>query len=199
MDTHPKNMKNMLPPAYEFCFLPVGFMAISSKRKIVRLSTPTPSLLIARLLSVALFVLASMLRLPAQNVVSTGAIRGRVTDQRGAVVPESSVVVRNLATGLQHSAVTDRTGLYQFLALMPGTYSVTATGKGFHDIAALVRVLVGNTTLQDLRLQVGASAETVKVSATMPLLRPTESSASSVLDRSFVDELPLNGRRYTDS
>jgi len=198
MDTHPKNMKNMFPPAYEFCFLPVGFMAISSKRKIVRLSTPTPSLLIARLLSVTLFVLASMLRLPAQNVVSAGAIRGRVTDQRGAVVPESSVVVRNLATGLQHSAVTDRTGLYQFLALMPGTYSVTATGKGFHDIEALVRVLVGNTTLQDLRLQVGASAETVKVSATMPLLRPTESSASSVLDRSFVDELPLNGRRYTD-
>ena len=41
---------------------------------------------------------------------------------------------------------------YQFLALMPGTYSVTANGKGFHDIEALVRVLVG--TLQDLRLEV---------------------------------------------
>ena len=32
----------------------------------------------------------------------------------------------------------------------------------------------------------------------MPLLRPAESSASTVLDRSFIDELPLNGRRYTD-
>ncbi len=61
-----------------------------------------------------------------------------------------------------------------------------------------MRVLVGNTTSQDLKLQVGAGGETVKVTGTMPLLRPAESSASTVLDRSFIDDLPLNGRRYTD-
>src|SRR5208283_4327668 len=60
------------------------------------------------------------------------------------------------------------------------------------------RVLVGNVTLQVLRLRVGAGGETVKVTGTTPLLRPSESSASTVLDRSFIDELPLNGRRYTD-
>jgi hypothetical protein len=136
--------------------------------------------------------------LPAQNVVLSGAIGGRVSDGLGAVVPGASVVVRNLATGREQSTVTDRSGRYQFLALMPGTYSVTAAGKGFHDSEALVRVLVGNTTAQDLRLEVGASGETVKVTGTMPLLRPTEASASTVLDRSLIDDLPLNGRRYTD-
>ncbi|MGB7862832.1 MAG: TonB-dependent receptor, partial [Candidatus Sulfotelmatobacter sp.] len=173
-------------------------MKINSKTNAFRLLTATPSLLATRSLLAALFVLTSMLRLPAQNAVLTGAIGGRVTDQARAVVPGASLVLRNLATGLQQSAVTNHAGLYQFLALMPGTYSVTATGKGFHDAEALVRVQVGNTALQDLRLQVGASGDTVKVTGTMPLLRPAESSASTVLDRSFIDELPLNGRRYTD-
>ncbi len=173
-------------------------MKINPKTDASRLLAATANLLAARSLLAALFVLASMLQLPAQNAVLTGAIGGRVTDQARAVVPGASLVLRNLATGLQQSAVTNHAGLYQFLALMPGTYSVTATGKGFHDTEALVRVLVGNTTLQDLRLQVGAGGETVKVTGTMSLLRPVESSASTVLDRSFIDELPLNGRRYTD-
>ena len=171
-------------------------MKINSKS--FRLLSAPPSLLTTRSLLSAVFVLANILQVPAQNAVLTGAIGGRVTDKTGAIVPGASVAVRNLGTGLQQSAVTDRAGLYQFLALMPGTYSLTATAKGLHDVEALVRVLVGNVTSQDLKLQVGAGGETVKVSGTTPLLRPTESSASTVLDRSFIDELPLNGRRYTD-
>ena len=163
-----------------------------------RVLTATLIVLTTRLFLSALLVLASVLQAPAQNAVLTGAIGGRVTDQRGAVVPGVSVAVRNLATGVEQSAVANHAGLYQFLALPPGTYSVTATGKGFHDVEALVRVMVGNVTSQDLRLAVGASGETVKVTGTMPLLRPAESSVSTVLDRSFIDDLPLNGRRYTD-
>jgi hypothetical protein len=173
-------------------------MQVNSKMKTFRLFLARPIPVAARLLMAALLFLATMRQSPAQNSVLTGAIGGRVTDQAGAVVPEASVAVRNLATGLQLSATTNHAGIYHFLVLMPGTYSVTASGKGFHDVEALVRVLVGNTTLQDLRLQVGTGGETVRVSGTMPLLRPAESSASTVIDRSFTEELPLNGRRYTD-
>jgi hypothetical protein len=158
----------------------------------------TPTRRITRLLLATSFVLATFLQLSAQNAVLAGTIVGRVTDPSGASVPGAWVVIRSLATGLQQSAVTDHAGFYRFLALMPGTYSITATEKGFHDIEALARVLVGNTTLQDLSLQVGASGDRVRVTGTMPLLRPAESSASTVLDRSFIDELPLNGRRYMD-
>jgi hypothetical protein len=173
-------------------------MTTASRTKALGLITAPRVPLTPRLLLGAWFVLASALLLPAQNAVLTGAIGGRVTDKTGAVVPGATVLMRNLATGVQQSAVADRAGLYLLLALMPGTYSVTATGKGFHDAEALVRVLVGNVTSQDLRLEVGVGGETVKVSGAMPLLRPAESSASTVLDRSFIDELPLNGRRYTD-
>ncbi len=136
--------------------------------------------------------------LAAQNVVLTGALSGRVTDQSGAVVPGVSLVVRNLATGVQQSAETNHAGLYWFPAVMPGSYSVHANPKGFREVEALVRVQVGNTTSQNIKLQVGPSADAIKVIGTTPLLRPTESSASTVLERSLIEELPLNGRKYTD-
>jgi hypothetical protein len=144
------------------------------------------------------FVLLVCVLLTAQNVVLTGSLGGRVTDQSGAVVLGASVVVRNLATGVQEPAGTNHAGLYRFPALMPGTYSITVSLKGFRDVQALVRVLVGNTTSQDIKLQVGAGADTMKVSGTTPLLRPEESSASTVIEQSLIGELPLNGRKYTD-
>jgi hypothetical protein len=144
-------------------------------------------------------VLACTPLLTGQNVVLSGAASGRVTDQSGAVVPSASVVMKNLATGVEQTAQTNQTGFYSFPAVMPGAYSITASLKGFRDVqVSLVRVLVGNMTVQDIRLQVGAGAEIVKVSGTTPLLRPAESSASTVMERSFIEELPLNGRRYTD-
>jgi hypothetical protein len=143
-------------------------------------------------------LLASCVLAPAQNVVLTGALTGRLTDQSGAIVVGASMVLRNLGTGVEQSTTSNRTGLYRFQALTPGTYSVSARLKGFRDIEALVRVLVGSTTVQDFTLQVGAGGEAVRVVGTAPLLRPTESSASTVIDRSLIDDLPLNGRKYTN-
>ncbi len=136
--------------------------------------------------------------LSAQNVVLTGSLGGRITDESGAIVPGASVIVRNLATGVEQSVVTNHAGLYTLAALMPGTYSVTAKSRGFRDVQVVERVLVGNNTSQDIKLRVGTSADTVEVTGTTPLLRPTESSASTVLERSLIDDLPLNGRKYTD-
>ena len=121
-------------------------MRINSKTQTFCLFTATRSLLTTRSLRAAFFVLASMLPLPAQNVVLTGALGGRVTDPSGAVVPRASVVVRNLATGVQQFAETNHAGLYRFPVLTPGSYSITASLEGFRDVQALVRVLVGNTT-----------------------------------------------------
>ena len=151
-----------------------------------------------RLAAFAILFCAACVSLAAQNVVLTGSLGGRITDGTGAAVPEASVTVRNLATGVQLSAESNSAGLYRFPVLVPGAYSITVNRKGFRDVQALLRVLVGNATLQDVKMQVGAAADTVKVTSTTPLLRPEESSASTVLERSFIEELPLNGRRYTD-
>src|SRR5271166_2916768 len=65
-------------------------------------------------------VLANCVLLSAQNLVSTGSLSGRVTDQSEAVVPGGSVVVQNLDTGVKLSAKTNRSGIYRFPSLMPG-------------------------------------------------------------------------------
>jgi hypothetical protein len=145
-----------------------------------------------------LFLLVGSVLAAAQSAVLTGALDGRITDQSGAVVPEASVQVSNLATGVQQTAQTNHAGLYRFPVLMPGAYSVTATLRGFRDVQVLVRVRVGNTTSQDIKLRVGAGSDTVKVAGATPLLRAEESSASTVMERSFTSELPLNGRKYTN-
>jgi hypothetical protein len=98
-------------------------MKINSKTKAPCAFFATPSLLATRLLLAALFVLANTLQLPAQNVVLTGGLGGRITDQSGAVVPGAAVVVRNLATGVELTGATNRAGLYRFPVIMPGTYS----------------------------------------------------------------------------
>ncbi len=134
----------------------------------------------------------------AQNVVLSGSLSGRVTDQSGAVVPSALVVARNLDTDVKQSAQTSHTGAYRFPVLAPGNYSVTASHEGFRDLEYLLQVIIGRNTLQDVKLQVGASGDTVKVSSTAPLLRPGESSNSTVMQRSFIEELPLNGRKYTN-
>jgi carboxypeptidase family protein len=154
--------------------------------------------IVSKALLAAFLALASSVLLMAQNVVLTGALSGRVTDQSGAIVPGASVVVRNLATGVEQTAQSNHAGLYRFPAVMPGSYSLSANLKGFREVEALVRVQVGNTTSQDVKLQVGAGTDTVKVVGTTPALRPEESSATTVLERSLIEELPLNGRKYTD-
>jgi hypothetical protein len=144
-----------------------------------------------------LVVLVSCVFLTAQNVVLTGSLSGRITDQTGAVVGGASVILKNLETGVKLSATTNHSGIYDFPALSPGLYAIAASAKGFRDVLSQAHVLVGNTTSLDFKMQVGASGDAVKVTGSAPL-RPAESSASTVLERSFIEELPLNGRRYTD-
>jgi len=145
-----------------------------------------------------LVVLASCVLLTAQNVVLTGSLGGLVTDPSGAVAPGATVVVRNLATGVEQTTATNHAGLYRFPVVTPGSYSMVASLKGFRNVQVLVQVRVGNTTSQDIKLQVGASANTVQVIGTTPLLRPQDSSASTVIDRSLIEDLPLNGRKYSN-
>jgi Carboxypeptidase regulatory-like domain/TonB dependent receptor len=142
--------------------------------------------------------MGTCLQSPAQNVILTGGISGRVTDESGAVMPHAVIVAQNLDNSVDQTTISTHAGLYQFPVLKPGTYSVAASLKGFREERVLVRVSVGNTTSQDFKLLVGTSPDVVKIEAKTPLLRPEESSASSIVDRNLINGLPLNGRKYTE-
>jgi hypothetical protein len=138
-------------------------------------------------------------RADAQTVVTTGTIRGKVSDQSGAAFPASTVILKEMATGKSYGRQTNHEGIFVFSALPVGTYGIRISAPGFKttEIQSLV-VQVGQTTAAAAILEAGATDQTVIVTAATPLLRPTESTLSTVITRSLLDGLPLSGRRYTD-
>ena len=170
-----------------------SFLTLFSVRVLKTFRRPSLRILLAGLL-----MLASCIFLGGQNVVPTGSLSGQVSDPSGAVIPGASVLVRSLATGVERSATSNHAGIYKFASLVPGAYSVKASLKGFRNVEILTEVQIGRSALQDIKLQVGASTDTVKVTGVASLLRPGESSESTVIDRSLIQDLPMNGRKYTD-
>jgi hypothetical protein len=145
-----------------------------------------------------IFAVVSKL-LTAQTVINTGSLRGVITDPSGAVVVAAQVELMEERTGSTSSLMTNREGRFVFPALVVGQYSIKATAPGFRTSRVHgVTVQVGQTSMTDVRLQPGSIGESVDVTATTPLLRTTESTVSTVINRSLLDGLPLSGRRYTD-
>src|ERR1700730_11536676 len=144
-----------------------------------------------------LFVLCPAVR--GQNAISDGSISGRVTDPSRGLVSGASVTVKNEETGVPLNGKTNGSGIYSFRSLRVGPYSVSVSHPGF-KVAEVKGVLVqiGQDTEQDITLEVGSLSESVTVTATVPLLRTTESSISTVFNEKLIDDLPLSGRRYTD-
>jgi hypothetical protein len=102
-------------------------------------------------------------------------------------------------TEAQQDRMTAKDGTFLFPALTIGQYSLKVTAPGFRT-AEIPRVTVqmGQTTTTNVRLQPGPSTQSIVVTATTPLLRTTESTLSTVVNRSMLDQVPLSGRRYSD-
>src|SRR6267143_361755 len=66
---------------------------------------------------------------------STATLQGTVTDQKGAVVANATVIVRNQATSIERTTQTDSSGNYQLAALPVGMYSVVVQAQGFKSEA----------------------------------------------------------------
>jgi hypothetical protein len=136
---------------------------------------------------------------PAQNTISNGAISGSVSDPSGFSVPNAKVVAKNLGTGVERTTTTNSAGLYGFPSMGVGSYELVVSHDGFKAIQVRdVVVQVGQTTTQNVQLNVGAVTEQVIVEGSSPLFQTTESSVSTVVNQKLIEELPLSGRRYTD-
>jgi hypothetical protein len=134
-----------------------------------------------------------------QTVVTTGAIRGQVTDPSGGVVPGASVQLVEVARNGIQQRLTNKEGVFLFPALAVGHYFLKVSASGFQTTeihGAMVQV--GQTTTADVPLQTGSSSQSILVTATTPLLRTTDSTLSMVVNRVLLDQVPLSGRRYTD-
>lgn len=133
---------------------------------------------------------------PAQ--VNTGAILGRVTDSSGAAIANARVTLKNIQTGVTVESKANQVGNYVFRGLIPGLYRLTVTASGFRTYEETnIQVQVAQTNTRDIQLTVGATTTSVTVTAPAVALQTTSSSLGQVIGQHLVNDLPLNGRNFT--
>ena len=138
-------------------------------------------------------VFFSAVQLSAQ--VTNASLSGTVTDSSGAAIPDAQVTAKNSGTGLTSTVTSSGSGTYTLPNLPPGTYTVTVSKDGFTtSVQNNVLLSVSQTATLKATLTVGATTETVSVSAAPELINQSTADISELVDENSIKQLPLNGR-----
>src|SRR5437764_13277119 len=130
---------------------------------------------------------------------ATGTIRGTVQDSTGSRIARASIVVVNTATGTRYTATSDAEGNFALDLLPPGDYSARVVAQGLSpQITPQLHLDVGAAAILEYHLSIAGAHENVTVSGPPPLVETQPSAVSTLLDERAVNDLPLNGRRFSD-
>lgn len=132
----------------------------------------------------------------AQSQGSTGSITGIVADATGAVVPNATVTLTSRATNQTQTTTTSGDGVYRFVLLQPGRYTVKASAQNFAEQTLDVEVQVGRTT--DANFTLGIQDVTATVEVTAEGVQATTSNFDAIQNETAIENLPINGRRFQD-
>src|SRR6478752_7633736 len=89
------------------------------------------------------------------------SVVGAVKDPTGLPMAQVAVEIRSLATNVVRSAISSATGDFDFVALQPGRYALTAKQPGFKVTTQTFEVVVGQRLQLDVSLQVGTASESI--------------------------------------
>ena len=124
-----------------------------------------------------------------------GSIQGTVIDSTGAVIPNASIHVANVATGVTTDTKSNSVGFYQAPGLFTGTYDITFTAPGMKTYKRTLELLVGQSAVINATLTPGAVTQQVTVSGNLVQLTTTDSGViSDTLGQQEINQLPMNGR-----
>lgn len=144
----------------------------------------------------ALIFLVSVAGAGAQT---SATFSGRVVDASGAVVQGVLISARHRERGVERSTVTDASGQFVLAGLPVGAYDVRAEFAGFKTMERQgVAVTVGEAVVIDFTLEVGGVSEAVSVPGAATAVNRRTGDLSYLVDEHVIEQLPLNGRNYTD-
>ena len=140
--------------------------------------------------------MASLLQQPAAGQATyTSQVRGVVTDQSGALVPNAIVTIINDATNISVSAHTDDRGQYTLTGLRPAIYTIKAESRGFRVFEKTNLVLqVDQQTTVDFALHPLGVITTVEVTEAAPLLDTESAALGTDITNEYVRDIPLYNR-----
>ena len=127
-----------------------------------------------------------------------GAINGSVTDPSGAAVTTAKVIATEGSTHTAHETASTTDGQFSLQDLPPGAYTVTVSAPGFQQTTVSnIAVTAGNVYTVPVHLAVGAQSATMEVSAATLEVDTTTSTQSDTIPSAALQDLPLNGRDFT--
>jgi hypothetical protein len=128
---------------------------------------------------------------------SSSSLSVSVFDTTGAVIPDAKVTLRNAETNQEQVATSEKSGRITFPFLSPGLYGLTVSKEQFAPVSVSNIVLnVGDDKHLQLKLKVGSANQSVTVDGSGLTINTTDGSVSTVIDRRFVEDTPLNGRSF---
>lgn len=123
---------------------------------------------------------------------SRATIQGTVKDPQGALIAGANVVVTNTDTQATVSTKSNEAGRFNAPLLMPGPYTVAVDAPGFKkDLRQGIQLLTGDIRAVDVTLQIGASTESVTITAEVPIIDVTHTDSGMALDNRTVRDLPV--------
>lgn len=129
---------------------------------------------------------------------STGTITGTVVDPQGAVIPDATITLTELGTGVQRATSTNSVGLYVLPNIPPGSYKVSATRAGFSQTTIpSITVRVATQTTANLTMKVGSDTTVVEVEASNADLQTMNATVGETVEPVMVESLPSIGRDVT--
>lgn len=151
---------------------------------------------------VTLAVLILLLLLSGSSVDAqspNASIRGIVLDPDSRRIPDAEIIVVNDATGVKYVTSTNGDGFYVVENLPPGPYRIQVSKFGFKGIIKPdISLNVQDGLSLNFTLPVGASSVVVTVEGGAPLVSTESAAVSTVVDRNYVENMPLNGRSFQD-
>lgn len=137
--------------------------------------------------------------MPAWAQLYTGTVTGAVTDPSGAVIPNAHVHLVDEQKGYSFDTNTDSNGRYLFRSLQPGVYKISVEAQGFQtQDQAGINIDVNQNVAVDFSMHVGATTQTVEITGTAPVLSTQDAVTGQLVDRRFINDLPLVSRSVTD-
>src|SRR5258708_29621971 len=146
-----------------------------------------------------LFVAGILLVHTSAYADTNAAVSGLVTDPQGRAVVDTAIVLTNVNTGIAYHTKTNGEGIYRVNGLQPGIYRANVSKDGFKSIVkADIELHVQDQLSINFALQLGSVTETITVEAGAPLVNTQDATVGTVLDRQYLENMPLNGRSFQD-
>jgi carboxypeptidase family protein/TonB-dependent receptor-like protein len=156
-------------------------------------------------LCLSLFLFASVVTVHLSTATfswgqtGTATLSGVIQDPKGGIVPDTEVTITRIETGAVATTETNGAGVYVFTGLMPGHFHLLVQKPGFKEIAIKdIELHTQDKLEQNFSLEIGSVSETITVVAGGLNINTTDASVSTVVDHTYVENMPLNGRSFQD-